>query len=88
MSITETNLADVADRIDRFGLGAVAREVAEFVDAVRSVGLSPVLVGVLADPAAPEVARQRAFGELSWRYSLSRVEPHRPAASRLVRPAA
>lgn len=41
----------------------------------RAAGLSPVLVDVLSDADAPEVARLRAFGALTSRLSGLRPEP-------------
>lgn len=48
--------------IERFGLAGVESEVAEVARRAGLAGVSPVLVGVLADEREPEVARIRAFG--------------------------
>jgi hypothetical protein len=39
--------------------------VRDVVRSARSAGLSDVLIGVLADPSQPEVARLRAYGRLT-----------------------
>jgi hypothetical protein len=39
--------------------------VREVVRSSRAAGVSPVLVGILADPTEPEVARLRAFGRVA-----------------------
>ena len=39
--------------------------VRDVVRSARAAGLSDVLIGVLADPSQPEVARLRAFGRLT-----------------------
>ena len=49
--------------------------IRSIVHAARARGLCPVLVGILADPREPEVARLRAFGRIA--VAISR----RPAAT-------
>ena len=46
------------------GHEAAVREVAR---TARRAGVSPVLVGLLADPRQPEVARLRAYGRIAAR---------------------
>jgi hypothetical protein len=45
----------------------------------RAAGLSPVLIDVLGDPQAPEVARLRAFGTIASRLG-QQAAPARSAA--------
>jgi hypothetical protein len=47
----------------------------------RAAGLSPVLIDVLGDPRAPEIARLRAFGTIASRLG-HRAAPARSAAAR------
>lgn len=59
--------------LERAGLGgrddvaarSIARSIARLVDRARPAGVSPVLIDVLADAAAPEPARIRAFGRVA-----------------------
>lgn len=46
------------------GFDAHEQALAELVATARSLGLRPVLVDVLADPASPVAPRQRALGRL------------------------
>ena len=61
-------LARFADHIAADGIALVPAElVAALVSAARAVGASDVLIGVVADPTEPPVARERAFGKLAGR---------------------
>jgi hypothetical protein len=51
-----------------------------FVRAARSAGASPTLVALVADPAEPAVARERAFGLLAVAIAADRASPRRRAA--------
>lgn len=56
----------VAWQIDRDGVENAPTEAIDHVLLIaRNVKTSPVLVGVLADSAAPPVVRERAFGLLA-----------------------
>ncbi len=54
-----------AARIDADGIAAHEDLARRVVVAASRSGLCPVLVDVLADPAEPSVARERAFGRLA-----------------------
>jgi len=61
-------LARFADHIAADGIALVPAElVAALVSAARAIGASDVLIGVVADPTEPPVARERAFGKLAGR---------------------
>jgi hypothetical protein len=53
--------ACVGQRIADHGLAANARDIDSLVGAALTAGVVPAAVGVLADPAEPDVARFRAF---------------------------
>ncbi len=59
----------LADALDRDGFADQPLAVRRLLDAVvaeaRRSQVSSVLVDVLADPAQPDVARQRAFGRVA-----------------------
>jgi hypothetical protein len=56
--------------------------IASVSRSARAAGISPVLVDVLADPAAPEVARLRAFGMIATR--LAQAAPAQPERVRAL----
>ena len=58
-------LDELAWAIDRDGIGPHEATVARLVAWARALGLDPVLVDVLSDPAQPPAARERAFGAVS-----------------------
>jgi hypothetical protein len=64
-----TDLRSVADdlawSIARDGITAHESAVKEFVRRAMHRGLVPVISQILADPEAPPVARQRAFGRVA-----------------------
>lgn len=55
-------LAALGWQLERDGMVGHEADVAEIAHLAADVGVSPVLVGVLADGREPEVARIRAFG--------------------------
>ncbi|MEM8620368.1 MAG: hypothetical protein AAGF73_11670 [Actinomycetota bacterium] len=55
----------LAAQIDINGLPSVERDVVELARAVAATDVSPTLVEVVSDNAAPMVARVRAFGLLA-----------------------
>jgi hypothetical protein len=62
-------LADAAGRLDAF------------VRAARCAGASSTLIALVADPAEPAVARERAFGLLAVAIAADRSSPRRRAAA-------
>lgn len=52
-------------KVDLDGIAAHEDEAEQVVAAARRAGLSPVLVGVLADRTEPAPARTRSFGRLA-----------------------
>lgn len=52
-------------KVDLDGIGAHEDEADRVVAAARRAGLSPILVGVLADRSEPAPARTRSFGRLT-----------------------
>jgi hypothetical protein len=80
------DLAELAADIAARGITAVA--AAGLLDPVlrvaRSVGVTPTLVALVADPAAPAVARERGFGRLAAELATDRAPkptPRRLAAA-------
>jgi hypothetical protein len=63
--MSSTDLADLAWDLASDGFVGRENAVRQVVRTARSHGLSSTLVGVLADPAEPEVARLRAFGRVA-----------------------
>jgi hypothetical protein len=66
MEITDREIERMSWRIETSG--SLADETAGVTAVVRraaETGASTVLIGVLADPTEPEVARIRAFGKLA-----------------------
>ncbi len=60
--ITSADLDRLAWQIERDGIIPHATTVVDVARTAAAAHVSPVLIGVLADPSAPEVARIRAFG--------------------------
>jgi hypothetical protein len=60
-----TPFADLAERVATGDLDLDSGAFTALVTAARRRRASDVLIGVLLDPAAPAVARQRAFGRLA-----------------------
>ena len=68
MSSTElpaVNLSTLAADLAASGFAGHDAAIRSIVHAARARGVSPVLVGILADPREPEVARLRAFGRVA-----------------------
>lgn len=72
--LTERVLADGIDS-DRMSLLLLGHDALE-------AGVSPVLIDVMTDEDAPEVARVRAFGRVSSR--LFAIADRRPATSQVL----
>ncbi|MFP5330874.1 MAG: hypothetical protein ACLGHX_00700 [Acidimicrobiia bacterium] len=47
-----------------FGIDRFDEEVRAIADHAYRRGVAPILAGILSDPAAPPVARERAFARL------------------------
>jgi hypothetical protein len=58
-------LSDLAESVAAGGIGAVLAELPAVLSMARRQGVADVLVRILADPAAPAVARERAFGRVA-----------------------
>ena len=56
--------AELADRLATHGPAALQGELRRLIRDARRHGVTPLLVTILADPAQPDVARQRAFGRI------------------------
>jgi len=63
--IDDTEIDRFAWEVERAGLGGHEAVIDRVVERARPAGVNPVLVDVLADPAAPECARVRAFGRVA-----------------------
>lgn len=68
--ITMTPIADneidrLAWTLERTGIAGHEDAIDQVVERARPVGVTPVLVDVLASPAEPENARIRAFGRVA-----------------------
>ena len=59
------DIDDLAHALAHHGPQAVEASLAAVASAARARGCSATLADVLADPAQPAVARQRAFGLLA-----------------------
>jgi hypothetical protein len=79
---TET-LDELAWAIDSDGIGCHEEAIARVVTRARALGVDPVLLDVLSDPAQPQVARERAFGTLSRTVASGRAN-HRPTDPRRI----
>ena len=71
--------ADLAERVATEGPATKERELRRFIRDARRWKATPLLLAILADPSQPEVARQRAFGELH-----AELEQRRRSASPTV----
>ena len=62
MTLTRTALEGLARRVAESGLAvATPADLNLLAETAEVVGISPTVRGVLIDPAAPLVARERAF---------------------------
>ncbi len=69
------DLTDLAWDLASDGFPRHESAVRRFVRRARDRGVSPVLTGVLGDPTEPEVARLRAFGQVSTLLAVANVAP-------------
>jgi len=75
-------LDELAWAIDSDGIARHEATVSRLANWARALGLDSVLVDVLADPAQPEAARERAFGALSQAVARPDQGEHRPSDPR------
>jgi len=71
--IEDTEIDRLAWDVERAGLSGHEDVIERIVERARPSGVSPVLVGVLADQAAPECARIRAFGRVALQLGSHRL---------------
>jgi hypothetical protein len=70
--------AELADRLATHGPAALQGELRRLIRDARRHGVTPLLVSILADPAEPDVARQRAFGRIVTELERPhKTRPHR-----------
>ena len=80
-TITRESLEGLATRVAVAGISATTPDALEaLAQTAEAVGVSPVLVEVLVDPAQPPVARERAFSLVSCAVSGVVREHHALAA--------
>ena len=77
MSIVSLDLEQLAFDLDRSGFAGRESLVRQLIHVARSSHLGGAAVAVLADQAAPEVARLRAFGLVAT--ALLPISEDRPA---------
>jgi hypothetical protein len=62
MNIVSARLDQLAHRIDAEGFGDVEHDIHRLAGDANAAGVNAVLLAVLTDDRAPQVARARAFG--------------------------
>jgi hypothetical protein len=77
-------LDELAWAIDGDGIGFHEAAIARVVTWARALGFDPVLLDVLADPAQPRTARERAFGALTRTVANGGPASRRPSDPRRV----
>ena len=77
------DISELAAQIAERGIEAVAHggRLDPFVRAARRAGASSTLVTLVADPAQPAVARERAFGLLAVELATDRTSTRRFVAA-------
>ena len=80
---TTLDINVLAAQIAEYGIefGDAGGRLDAFVRAARCAGASSTLVALVADPAEPAVARERAFGLLAVAIAADRSSPRRRAAA-------
>ena len=75
--MTTPQLHQLAWDLEIRGFAGPSQEVAlrQVIHAARVLGVSRTVVDVLADPAAPEVARMRAFGRVATALAAAGAQP-------------
>lgn len=80
-TLTRESLEGLAHSVAVAGIAATSPETLEaLAETAEAVGVSPVLVEVLVDPAEPVVARERAFSLVTCAVSGVVRESHELAA--------
>jgi len=77
-------LDELAWAIDGDGIGFHEAAIVRVVTWARALGFNPVLLDVLADPAQPPTARERAFGALTRLVANGGPAAHRPSDPRRI----
>lgn len=80
---TTLDINVLAAQIAEYGIEIVdaGGRLDAFVRAARCAGASSTLVALVADPAEPAVARERAFGLLAVAIAADRSSPRRSVAA-------
>lgn len=80
---TSLDIDALANQIAERGIdaGVSSGRLDAFVRAARNAGASSTLVALVADPAEPAVARERAFGLLAVAIAADRSSPRRSVAA-------
>ena len=82
--MSTVDVAELARELDHSGIAGREAAIRAVAQAARAQGVSPVLVGILADRGEPEVVRLRAFGRVAAALAFSRptatTRPTRTAA--------
>jgi hypothetical protein len=73
-------LVDLAWALASDGFAGHEGSIRQVVRSARAAGVSPIVVGILADPSEPEVARLRAFGHVATALAASSDQAHDVAA--------
>ena len=76
----DDQLFDLAWALSSDGFNGHEGSIRQVVTAARAAGVSSVVVGILADPSEPEVARLRAFGQVVTAIARSGDQDHDIAA--------
>jgi hypothetical protein len=63
--MSSIDLPQLAAQLESGGFVGLEPAIRTMVQAARAQGVSPVLVGILADVDQPDVARLRAFGRVA-----------------------
>ena len=80
-TLTRESLEGLAHRVCVAGIEATSPETLEVLaETAEAVGVSPILVEVLVDPAEPVAARERAFALVACAVSGAVREHHTLAA--------
>ena len=74
--MTSRNLNDIATLVADDGVDLTDPRVAAVIAEAVHLGVSPVLIAVVADATQAQVARQRAFGRLVVETTAARTRNH------------
>jgi len=64
-SAPRSDLGALAHQLDEHGIAGCEQSLQAVVRLACAVAIDAVLVDILADPTAPDVARMRAFGRIA-----------------------